>query len=99
MQTVIVLLATFIAALIIAQTVWILKLYAQIEKMERTWRPRNTGVLSPMPLSLAAKAASTAAAKDISAALVGEVVTEDDVMPTEQPERQFRVAWNVEVEP
>ena len=45
------LLATLVAAAMIAQTIWILRLYAQIEEMERTWRPRNNGVLSPMPLS------------------------------------------------
>lgn len=37
------LLATMIAAVIIAQTIWILRLQNEIADMRRTWRPRNPG--------------------------------------------------------
>lgn len=43
------LLATVICAVIVAQTLWILKLQGDIAEMQRTWRPRNTGPLPPMP--------------------------------------------------
>jgi len=86
------LLATLVAAAMIAQTIWILRLYAQIEEMERTWRPRNNGVLSPMPWPPAGQ-------QPASTALVGEVVTAEEVDEVLPAERQFRVDWNVEVQP
>ena len=42
-------LATVVAAVIAAQMILIFRLQAQIAEMRRTWRPRNQGVLSPMP--------------------------------------------------
>lgn len=44
------LLATFICAVLLAQTIWILRLQGQIDEMRRTWRPRHdSGPLPPMP--------------------------------------------------
>ena len=44
------LLATVVCAVIVAQTMWILKLQGDIAEMQRTWRPRNdAGPLPPMP--------------------------------------------------
>ena len=43
-------LATVVAAVIVGQMIWNIKLGAQIAEMRRTWKPRNQGVLSPMPL-------------------------------------------------
>ena len=62
------LLATMIAAVIVAQTIWILRLQNQIADMRRTWRPRNTGgglgrIEAPAPTEHAE-------------AIAGEIVTE-----------------------
>ncbi len=44
------LLATFIVGVILAQTIWILRLQGQIADMQRTWRPRHDAdPLPPMP--------------------------------------------------
>lgn len=65
MPTQITLIATFIAAVLIAQTVIIFKLQGELAEMRRTWAARNHGVLSPMPWPPAGEA------------LVGEVVEEE----------------------
>lgn len=44
------LLATCICAVLLAQTIWILKLQGELDEMRRTWRPRHdAGPLPPMP--------------------------------------------------
>ena len=78
------LLVMMIAAVIVAQTIWILRLMAQIDEMRRTWRPRNTGgklgwIDAPAP-------------EPATEAIVGEIVTEFEPEPEE---RQYRVEWGV----
>ena len=64
------LLAMMIAAVIVAQTIWILRLQSEIAEMRRTWKRRNHGgelgwLEAPAP----------AAHAD---AIVGEIVSEFD---------------------
>ena len=44
------LIATFICAVVLAQTIVILRLQGELAEMRRTWRPRHdAGPLPPMP--------------------------------------------------
>lgn len=59
------LIATLIVAVILAQTMWILKLQGQIEDMRRTWRPRNDPGPLPSPYVMLPWPAETVTATTI----------------------------------
>jgi hypothetical protein len=96
------LLAMMIAAIIVAQTIWILHLQRQIMEMRRTWKPRSTATLPTLVRERAPEDGAVIGEHwrregrpgfDDGDAIVGEIVSECDPEPVE--ERQYRVAWGV----
>lgn len=81
------LLATLICAIILAQTIWILRLQGELAEVKATWRPRHdAGPLPPMPWPAANENAVIGQhwrRQRPGDALVGEIETDEDVERTE----------------
>ena len=95
------LLAMMIAAIIVAQTIWILRLQRQIMEMKRTWKPRSTATLPTMVHGRAPKDGAVLGEHwrrerrpgfDDSDAIAGEIVSEFEPEPEA---RQYQVTWGV----